>query len=68
MLVKGSGYNLLTQLSQYFIKTVIALLNGGENVYSIGWTLGIESLLVLPFAAGHLHGNKVIACKMSIAK
>ena len=23
---------------------------------------------VLPFAAGHLHGNKVMACKMSIAK
>ena len=33
----------MTHLSRYF-RGVIALLNGGENVYSTVWTLGEESL------------------------
>ena len=47
--------------------SVIALLNR-EDVHSIVQTLGIESLLVLPFATRHLNRSKVVAWKMTIMK
>ena len=57
---------LPTQLSQYF--RIIALLNRGESVYSIVRTLGIKSLLVLPFPIRHLNRSKVVAWKTTITK
>ena len=54
---------LPTQLSRYFRERVIALLNRGENIYSMVWTLGVESLLMLQIAAGHLNGSKTTIVK-----